>query len=220
MSEHNSPSSPAPTPIRAVLLDYGGVLAEEGFQGTLHAVAQRHGLSQDAVYDAAREAIHDTGYLVGKGSEAQFWAELRRHFPAITEGDETLRRELFARFRLQPAMMEAVQRLRAAGLLCAVLSDQTDWLEELDTRDHFFGEFDRVYNSYRVGKSKADASVFDDVAQDLGSKPQETIFVDDKEGHVERARSRGLHGIHFHSVEDCLQRLETLTGVPLGDNHT
>ena len=44
--------------------------------------------------------------------------------------------------------------LRRGGFLTAILSDQTDWLDRLEARHHFFGHFDRVFNSYHLGKGK------------------------------------------------------------------
>ena len=61
----------------------------------------------------------------------------------------------------------------------ALLSDQTDWLDELNQQDPFFQHFDHIFNSFSLKKSKRDASLFEDVAGRLGVKPREILFVDD-----------------------------------------
>nr|HPJ08975.1 HAD-IA family hydrolase [Deltaproteobacteria bacterium] len=81
----------------------------------------------------------------------------------------------------------------------AILSDQTDWLAELDGRMHFSPLFEKVYNSYETGKSKYDPSQFTDVLADMGLAPRHALFIDDTEGHVLRARSQGLHAIHYRN---------------------
>ncbi|HZW35580.1 MAG TPA: HAD-IA family hydrolase, partial [Candidatus Deferrimicrobiaceae bacterium] len=111
------------------------------------------------------------------------------------------------RFVLRPRMVHAVRVLRAHGLITAILSDQTDWLERLEARDRFFLEFDRVFNSYRLGKGKRDATVFDDAVRALGVLPQEALFVDDNPGHVERAASRGLRAVRFLDQDRFLSEL-------------
>ncbi len=77
-------------------------------------------------------------------------------------------------------MLAAVRALRQEGRLVGILSDQTDWLDRLDARDRFFGCFDRVYNSYHLGKGKRDPSVFTDVVRDLGIEPALALFIDDQ----------------------------------------
>jgi putative hydrolase of the HAD superfamily len=200
--------------IQAVLLDYGGVIAEEGFVHGLGAIAAHHGLPTERVNEAAVKAIHASGYLVGRAPERDFWSLFRR-MTGVRADDAALRREILERFHLRPRMLELVRALRAKGLRVAILSDQTDWLDVLEARDRFCESFDRVYNSFRVGKTKRDPSLFEDVSRDLGLRPDQIVFVDDKPDHVERARSRGLHGIVFGSEHQLFAELESLLGFPL-----
>ncbi len=197
--------------LRAVLFDFGGVLATEGFRDGLMAIALRHELDPAKVHQLGMDAIYDTGYITGRGSEADFWAMMRDK-GGIVESDEELTKEIINRFAIRPKMIAAVRQLRRDGFITAILSDQTDWLERLDRRDRFFGEFDRVFNSFHLGKGKRDPSVFTDVAEALGISLHEALFVDDMPGNVERAISQGMQGIIFEDEERCLARLEQLFG--------
>ncbi len=202
---------PRPAAIRAVLFDFGGVIAEEGFRLGLEAIALRNDVDPAVLYREAEDAIYDTGYIAGRGAEAEFWERLRRR-TGIEGTDGALTDEVLRRFALRPRMIAAVRALRREGVLVAILSDQTDWLERLDARDRFFMEFDRVFNSYRLGKGKRDATVFDDVVRALGVAPGETLFVDDNPGHVDRARSRGLAAVLFRTEDALLSELSAWTG--------
>ncbi len=194
---------------RAVLFDYGGVLAEEGFHQGLYALAARNGLDPERVLTVCAEVIYASGYILGRGTEADFWRVLRERLGFRETGDE-VRADILARFRLRPRMLELVRGLRASGLRCVLVSDQVDWLDRLDARDGFFHEFDRLYISYRLGKGKADASLFDDVIADLCLSPAQTLFIDDNLGNIERAYSRGLETWFFTSEADCQARLASL----------
>ena len=202
---------PRPGGIRAVLFDYGGVIAEEGFRLGLEAIARRHDIDPAELQREAEEAIYDTGYIVGRGTEGDFWERLRLRM-GIAGTDDVLADEILRRFVLRPRMIGAVRGLRRQGVVVAILSDQTDWLERLDARDRFFPEFDRVFNSYRLGKGKRDATVFDDVVRVLGTAPGETLFTDDSAAHVDRARSRGLAAFHFRTEDAFLSELSAWTG--------
>ncbi|MCJ7664242.1 MAG: HAD family phosphatase, partial [Desulfobacterales bacterium] len=197
--------------IRAVLFDFGGVLAEEGFREGLFDLARQQGLDSQTVYQAASDAIYESGYIIGQGTAKDFWHILQSETGMA--GDlNSLFLAVAARFALRPRMFALVRALRCQGYITAILSDQTDWLDWLDAELHFSQDFDRVYNSYHLGKGKRDPSVFDDVVGDLGLAPQHVVFVDDNPGNVERARSQGLKAVLFLNEDQCMNALEDIMG--------
>ena len=211
MTEITETSSDSKTRIRAVLFDYGGVLAEEGFREGLFSIARQQGLEPGAFYQTAKEGVYDCGFVSGKGSETDFWCYMRERF-SLQGDDASLTSEILQRFVLRPRMIALVRNIRRRGFLVGMLSDQTVWLDQLDQSDRFYREFDRLYISYRLGKGKRDASLFYDVAADLGLNPGKIVFIDDNLGNVKRACSRGMIGIEFTSEKDCIVRLEALLG--------
>jgi HAD superfamily hydrolase (TIGR01509 family) len=206
-------------PLKAVLFDFGGVLAEEGFQEGICAIARSQGLDPAQVHQAGMEAVYDTGYVLGRGSEADFWREMRQR-TGIVGDDKTLSREILDRFVLRPGMLAAVRALRQRGITVAILSDQTDWLDWLDRRDGFFAAFDQLFNSYHLGKGKRDPSAFDDAVRALGVAPHEALLVDDMPGNVARAAARGLRTILFRDEAGFLAELAKMTaedGLSIGN---
>lgn len=190
-----------------MLFDFGGVLAEEGFQQGLRAIAEKNNLDGEDFVELAHDLIHTTGYLTGEADERSFWDAVRNK-TGIESDDAALREEILSRFVLRSWMIELVERLKAARVRVGILSDQTDWLEELNRRHDFFRLFDPVFNSYYLGKSKVDASVFSEVAVRLQRAPEKILFVDDKEAHCERARQRGLNAIHYAGKERFMREME------------
>ncbi len=202
--------------VRAVLFDFGGVLSEEGFRKGLSAIAREHGLDPAAFHQAAFEVVYASGYVLGQGTESDFWRLLWQK--TGLQGDEdTMRQAILTSFVLRPRMLSVVRALRRKGYITAILSDQSDWLDWLDSQQNFFQWFDKVYNSYHLGKGKRDPSVFDDVVGDLGLVPQHVVFVDDDPGNVERARSRGLKTLLFQNEDQCVNDLETIIRHPIAD---
>ena len=96
------------------------------------------------------------------------------------------------------------------------MSDQTNWLDELDARLDFFKLFDAVYNSYHLGKSKADASQFSDIVSRMKDKPGRVLFVDDDEAHCQRARSAGLNAMRYHRPRSIPERICALLPALMG----
>ncbi len=199
--------------IKVVLFDFGGVIAEEGFFEGLKAIGRAHGLDPEQFFHDAAGLIYRTGYVLGTAEEKGYWAALRSE-TGITGTDDELRQELLKRFTLRPWMVELVRKIRSTLPNVSILSDQTNWLDELNERDDFFKEFDQVFNSYHLGKGKMDATIFTDIASRLGVDPGEIVFIDDNEGHIERARSSGLRAIHYHGRDALMRELESMGVLP------
>jgi len=195
--------------IRAVVFDFGGVLAEEGFQQGLYAIAEKFCLDQKRFFHLANEAVYNSGYVIGTGSEKDYWNEVREH-SGIMATDAELRQEILSRFIPRPWMLETVRAIRQQGFLTAILSDQSDWLDQLEARYHFFQYFDAVFNSFHLGRTKRDPSLFVEILQALKVKADETLFVDDNIGHIDRAAAAGLQTHHFVDRDAFMKRLKEL----------
>lgn len=185
-------------PVSAVLFDFGGVLAEEGFRNGLVALARLQGLDETELPRQGMDAVYDSGFVLGQGSAADFWSLLRRR-TGLAGDDRDLTERILSGFVLRPRMLALTRRLRAAGFITGILSDQTHWLEDLDRRSPFLADFDRVYNSYYLGKGKRDPTLFRDVAADLGLEPSRVLFIDDNAGNCERARCAGMRALIYRS---------------------
>ena len=179
------------SPITTVLFDYGGVLAEEGFALGLAAIARENGLDPALFFQTAAEAVYACGYVTGKSTEQAYWRIVRSQ-TGIRGDDQALTEAILSRFTLRPRMLGAVRALRERGVNPVMVSDQTDWLDRLNERQPFFQEFSRVFNSYHLGKSKREPSLFTDVLAALKIEPSQALFVDDNQGHIGRAAALGL----------------------------
>lgn len=196
--------------ISTVVFDYGGVLAEEGFRDGLLAIARMSEIDGPDFFQLATDAIYETGYLTGRQTEEHYWESLRK-ISGVELSDETMRDQIISRFRLRPPMMALVKLLRRKGLKVRILSDQTNWLDELNIRDQFFGEFDSVINSYHFGKGKRDVTIFQDLVSIVEEAPCSVLFIDDNEGHTLRARSVGIQAITFSSVQELAESLHSMS---------
>jgi len=195
--------------IRAVLFDFGGVIAEEGFYNGLIGFAEKQALDEHNMPEEGMKAVYDSGFVLGHGTAADFWALLRKR-TGLEGDDDSLADRIIDGFQIRPWMIELVRNLRAKGFVTGILSDQTHWLNELDDYDHFFHEFDHIYNSYNLGKGKRDPSLFTDVVNDLNLQPAEVLFVDDNEKNVQTAKDIGLRAILYVKYERFVSELENL----------
>lgn len=192
--------------IRAVLFDYGGVLAEEGFYNGLISLAEEQALDAKAMPEEGMKAVYDSGFVLGRGTAADFWNLLRQH-TGLEGDDDILTDRILDGFQVRPWMIELVRNLRDKGYIVGILSDQTYWLDELDKADHFYQEFNHIYVSYYMRKGKRDASLFTDVVDDLNLKPQQVLFIDDNVNNVQRAKEMGLNTILYINHGEFISEL-------------
>jgi putative hydrolase of the HAD superfamily len=195
--------------IDAVLFDFGGVIAEEGFKQGLAAIARAHGLDERTFIEVAYDTIYATGYVLGKVPESTFWNALRQK-TGIKGTDAVLRNEIFSRFIVRDWMIDLVRSLKADGVKVGILSDQTDMLDMLDKKYDFFRLFDYVFNSYHMGKGKRDQSLFDDIVHALKTEQERVLFIDDDAGNVERAKKKGWKGIQYIDRDSFQKDLEDI----------
>jgi len=182
--------------IRVVIFDFGGVIADEGFKLGLRSLARSSGLDEADLEAKVRNLIYASGYINGQISEADFWRQVREG-TGLRTSDSEMREAILSRFVIRPHMLSCVEQLRSGGRQVVILSDQTNWLDELNERDGFFGKFDVVLNSYYLGINKRDPEIFVAVRNGLFVYPQQILFVDDDAGNTERARAKGLNVIHY-----------------------
>lgn len=185
--------------INTVLFDFGGVIAEEGFREGLMFIAEKNGLDPVAFFRTADELIYTSGYLTGQTDETAFLNAVREK-TGLRQKNHEIKDAILKRFVIRPEMLGIVDTIRSRGIIVAILSDQTEWLDVLDNTFHFYRHFDYVFNSYRVHKSKRESAIFRDICSALEIDPDEALFVDDNESNIKRAAGEGLKTIHFTDI--------------------
>jgi len=219
-------AEPAGAPrLRALLIDYGGVLTT-AMGESFAEFAREHDIKAEALLDFLKAGYVDGGaddhpvsrVETGRMELEEFETHLAealsvgRAEPLDPAG---LRDRLFAVLRPDDRMLEAVRRLREAGVKVALVSNS--WGPAGYPRDELDTMFDAVLVSGEVGVRKPDRDIFLLAAERLGVEPAACVFVDDIGPNVEGAKAVGMHGIHHRTAGQTLAALELLFGVPLAE---
>lgn len=198
---------------QVVVFDFGGVIAEEGFQEGLKAIARANGLDEVVFFEGARDLIYQTGYVTGTSDEKTYWQAVRLRF-GLNESDKNLREQILNRFVVRPEMLSFASDLQKRGHTTSLLTDQTDWLYQLDREggSGILTHFQFVFNSYDLHMSKRDRDLFQYVEQTLKTAPKDILFVDDNPDNIEMAARLGWEAILFQGY----QRLKEVLSTPNG----
>jgi putative hydrolase of the HAD superfamily len=101
-----------------------------------------------------------------------------------------------------PAMVAWQLALKQRGLLTAILSNMGDAvLASVEREFDWIRRFDLLVWSCEVGLAKPDPAIYRHMLAKLGTRPEETLFIDDKLPNVEAARALKIQTVHFSSVE-------------------
>lgn len=225
MADQNLPHQPNPDPStgpRGLLVDYGGVLttsihasfADFCLREQLDPAAFREALGRafaDATSPAARI---ETGAL----APAEFDIELARFLSdglGTAVSAEKLVERLFLGVRREPVMVEAVRRLRAAGVCTVLVSNSWGGAAYEDEVIQLL--FDHRVVSGEVGLRKPDAAIYEHALELAGLDPAAAVFIDDLPLNCEGARAVGIDAIHHVEPADTIRALETRFGIGLSD---
>ena len=210
--------------IAAVVFDIGGVVQDS----PLHAIARyerERGLPANAI----------NRVVVAAGEEGA-WARLERGeltvqtFCGPFEADCRARgiaidgRLLMARIAEasvpRPLMLEAIRRLRAAGLRVAALTN--NWVAETPAaaasetaKSRLAAHFDVFVESAVIGLRKPDPRIYALVCDKLGVEPARVAFLDDIGRNLKPARELGMATIKVDGPEQALRELGALLGLDL-----
>jgi putative hydrolase of the HAD superfamily len=101
-----------------------------------------------------------------------------------------------------PVMLAWHGQLKERGLRTAILSNMGDSvLANIEREFAWIQDFDVLVWSYQLHMAKPDPEIYRHVLKELGTLPEETLFLDDKLVNIQAARALGIRAIHFSTVE-------------------
>ena len=190
------------TTIRALVLDYGGVVFHED-PADFDAIGTRHGLGAGELWSAFHSIPEYQPSRVGLIGADEFHAVVHQHLAdrVGSQAADACFAELKALFAAQapvrPVMRELLQRLRGVVGL-ALLSNAPRGHTEKFRQSGVAGLFDFVACSGDVGLAKPDPAAYLHASAGLRMHPGDCLFVDDVAEYVAAARQVGMSALHYH----------------------
>lgn len=196
--------------IRAVILDWGGVLMRTEDGGPRLAWDARLGLAPGSVNRTVFESTAWQGALVGQASEAELWADVGARLGLADGALAEFQRDFWAGDRLDGGLVALIRGLRPR-YKTALLSNFTARLRDELAQHSLLDAFDAIIISGEVGIVKPDARVYRLAAGRLGVPPGECLFVDDYDENIAGARAVGMQTLHFAPVDAAIAELRKIT---------
>jgi FMN hydrolase / 5-amino-6-(5-phospho-D-ribitylamino)uracil phosphatase len=96
--------------------------------------------------------------------------------------------------------------LSARGVEMHTLSNYPEWYAWIEERLGLSRYVRWTFVSCRTGLRKPDPAAYEHAATQLGLAPEALLFIDDRRGNCEAARSIGMPAIHFEGDVAALER--------------
>jgi epoxide hydrolase-like predicted phosphatase len=196
--------------IKAVILDFGRVISAHKPPSLFRTYEEDLGLAPGTINTImfASRAWQDA--LLGRTTVDEFWRSIGPALGLNTAAQiDAFHRRYHADEVVDEGVLHVIRRLRGCCKL-AVLSNSPSglarWLEDWEILDLF----DVVFCSGDEGIVKPDPRAFVLTLERLGISPEEAVFIDDTQKHVEAARALGLRGIAFRDAGKLEQDLADL----------
>jgi FMN phosphatase YigB (HAD superfamily) len=197
--------------IKNILFDLGHVLLDLDFQraeNNFKALLQE---TFEDVYHGLHEQGHFLHYELGLFDEQEFTATIKQAAKkdisetAIIDAWNSMLVEIPSQ-RLK--MLQELKDHFNVFLLSNTNATHIHWLDghlqqahQLDIQYFETVLFQKAYYSHHLKARKPDIEIYEMVLQDAGLRPEETLFIDDREDNIEGARSLGIQG-HHHQIEE------------------
>ena len=178
---------------RTVIFDLDGTLLDTigDLAAAANAVCRENGWPEYTVQAVEGMVGHGIPNLVSRFSpaEAQEPQTLERTLAQFNRYYGAHNMELTAPYAGMP---EAVERLRAAGVRTAVLSNKAHALAGPVVEDYYPGQFPWVQGALPGLPTKPDPTLLHRLMEQMGASPEDTLFVGDSDVDIRTARNGGL----------------------------
>jgi putative hydrolase of the HAD superfamily len=154
----------------------------------------------ESFYWADRHA-YDEGKITG----IEFWQNI------VQDAGLALEKSAIDDLNLWDARMWTTQNdamlawqfaLKERGILTAILSNMGESvLANMKREFAWLSRFDVLVWSYQLKMAKPDPAIYRHLLKELGTRPEETLFIDDRQVNIDAANAMGIKGLLFTNVD-------------------
>lgn len=194
--------------IKNIIFDLSEVLIS-GYAGIQTLIEKKYGILAEEFLERKREKNERFLELMrGNLIEEQYWEELIEGMNwniTVEDLKDTVREYLN-----QPVegTIEIVKALKSKYQLILLTDHVKDWMEYLEEQNEDIKLFDKKIVSYELGSVKPDKETFPSVLDKAQIIAEETLFIDDHEINIQRAKEVGIHGIVFKNAKQLKEDLQ------------
>ena len=211
----------APSTVKAVVFDFGGVIATTDRAQIIRFLTDTFQLSEQELKPILGKWKQ---VLLNGESETDFWNSYAASVGIVLPEGWSDQYNKVTGFTDIPGMIAIVKDLQQQGYQTPMLSNIQQYQANVVRRFDYYDLFDPVLLSYEIGYEKPQREAYTFLLEQLQLSASEVIFIDDQIENINAAKALGIDAIHFISprklAEDLNKRNITLSKETAMANYT
>ncbi len=195
--------------IKSIIFDLGGVYFTDGTLRAIKKISRKYNIGISEVQEALGASSElGLSYRKGEISFSEFWDKAKSMLKIGAEND-SLSNLWAGSYKPIAGTVKIIKQLKGRGMKLYYLSDNVkERAEYLQKKFGFLENFIDGIFSHEAHKTKKDgAAIFELVLEKTQNRPEEVLFIDDREEYAETARKAGMHAICFKNPMQLKQEL-------------
>lgn len=193
--------------IKSIVFDWGGVLIDRPTPGLLNYFSKYFKVSEEKFNNAHKKYVH----FLQKGilPENLYWEKMCSDLVVNKPDEKSLWKQAFKSvYQEKKDIFDIATVLKKNGYKTGFLSNT-----EAPSMEFFYEQgydmFDVLVFSCKEGFRKPEKKIYEITLHRLKTKPEETIFIDDREDNIKGAESLGIQTILFKDSKHLREKLES-----------
>ena len=198
--------------ITTIILDVGGVQYFYDHMKAAKAMEKEIGIPAKKIFKALAEKASRNSFVAKAelgSSEKEYWKQFSRELNIDPVNSKKMSRLWNKIFSPNTQMLELIKKLSKKykiGLLSNMSQGHKKWLLSKGVAKPF--KKNHIIWSCDINVRKPDKRIYTLALKKLGSKPNETIFVDDFPRNIKAAKKVGEYGIVYKNHKAFLKKLK------------
>jgi putative hydrolase of the HAD superfamily len=197
--------------IKAVVFDWGGVIASDPGDDFLRKLLVDRGVQEPAVNEIMAKFMPQ--FMRGQLTSSEYWREVSAftniRFPQ--EIDDEFKK--WSGLKTEKLIIELVEKLKLRNYVCGLLTNVISPTYELLKSHGLYDMFDSVVASCEIGMAKPDPEIYEYLLDQLPFLPEEILFIDDKQRNLDAAGSYSICTLLAQSPQQIVNDTKHILGL-------
>lgn len=189
--------------IKAIIFDLGNVLIDFDHMRAARKISQLTGRSAIDIFSMFFDSPLTHQFEEGKISPGDFFSQVKQKLNLKLSYEEFIPiwNEIFFLIPKNLEVHKLALRLKQRYTTALLSNINVLHFEYLKKTFTVFDAFHKIFLSYQLHATKPDSLIYEAILIQLGFRPQETFYTDDRLELIEAAKTMGINGFQFISTD-------------------
>ncbi len=195
--------------IKAIFFDVADVLAVESFTLGIRQYEYLHGVPSGHLYAAIHDHSYWKDFSFGRISEEEYFQSVRDNFSGDLDSAE-LKELILSGLLPNTELIDYLKPLSDRYILGIISNNPREWFDYFYKQNELNKIFKVTAVSGYLGVRKPDKAIFEEALKMAGARPEEAVYVDDREEMTGEASRLGIKIIIYKGLENIKSEFQKI----------